>query len=113
MMPMVYTRKLWKAGKDEFVGLKKALTHTVDLFEWLHLLPIQRAMLLAHKARFINVESLPLYEVHMKSSVDSRFEKDFEMLELQVPQRLSRQASLAPESLSAQAHAALSTVGEV
>jgi hypothetical protein len=82
MMPVVYTKKLWTEGKDEFVGLKNGHKHNVDLFEWLHMLPIQRALLLAKKARFINVPSLPHYHQTLATSVDEKFQSTYEMAEL-------------------------------
>jgi len=51
--PVIYTRKLWTTGEDEFYDPSSGKMK-LDLFEWLHLHPTRRAELLFYYARKIS-----------------------------------------------------------
>jgi len=79
MTPMVYTRKLWADGADEFTAFDEA-PRKIDLYEWFHLSAHVRATYLLQNTRRVKIRELSSF--HAKIDIDgSDSDDDIEMVE--------------------------------
>jgi len=71
--PVIYTRKLWMNGKDDFYDPTEkdpeSAKKTFDLFQWLHLTPDERALYIFYYARRVSGEDA---ELAKKKGMDAR-----------------------------------------